>query len=342
MTIVDATSPEQLRQARQLFEAYAASLSFDLCFQNFREELDGLPGGYAPPGGRLWLAITEHGEAAGCVALRGLEPGIGEMKRLYVRPEYRGTGLGRVLAQTVLEEAAAIGYQRLRLDTTPTMTEAIRLYESLGFTHIAPYRPNRVRATLCMEIQFDDRRRDDMDIAAEFMSAITNSFEANKRLADRAVEQVPDDKLHVALDANTNSIAVITKHVAGNLISRWTDFLTVDGEKPWRNRDDEFVDSFGSRRELLELWERGWACLRTALKCLTTDDLGKTVMIRGEPHSVPLALERSLGHTSYHVGQIVQVARIHAGETWSTLTIPRGGSERFNTTNWGQSGKSHS
>src|SRR5436190_4921251 len=133
-----------------------------------------------------------------------------------------------------------------------------------------------------------------MDIAAEFVSAITNAFEANKRLADRAVEQVPEDKLHVALDANTNSIAVIMKHVAGNLASRWTDFLTTDGEKPWRNRDDEFVDSFGSRSELLEFWERGWACLLKALKTLNQEDLEKIVMIRGEPHSVPLALERSL------------------------------------------------
>ena len=181
-----------------------------------------------------------------------------------------------------------------------------------------------------------------MDIAAEFLSAIRNAFEANKRLADRAVEQVPDDKLHTALDANTNSIAVIMKHVAGNLTSRWTDFLTTDGEKPWRNRDDEFVGSFGSRAELLELWERGWACLRNALRCLKREDLEKTVLIRGEPHSVPLALERSLGHACYHVGQIVQVARIHAGEKWTTLTIPRGGSEQFNKANWGQTGKSHS
>ncbi len=181
-----------------------------------------------------------------------------------------------------------------------------------------------------------------MDIAAEFMSASINAFEANKRLADRAVEQVPDDKLHVALDVNTNSIAVIMKHVAGNLSSRWTDFLTTDGEKPWRNRDDEFVDSFGSRAELLELWERGWACLLTTLKGLKREDLEKTVLIRGEPHSVPLALERSLGHTCYHIGQIVQVARIHAGEHWKTLTIPRGGSEQFNKKNWGQTGKSHS
>lgn len=181
-----------------------------------------------------------------------------------------------------------------------------------------------------------------MDIAETFMAAIINAFEANKRLADRAVEQMSDDKLHVALDQNTNSIAIIMKHVAGNLASRWTDFLTTDGEKPGRNRDDEFVDSFSSRAELLECWERGWSCLLTTLKALKPEDCGKSVMIRGEPHSVPLALERSLGHTCYHIGQIVQVARAHAGEQWNTLTIPRGGSEQFNKSNWGQTGKSHS
>src|SRR5579872_3470678 len=182
----------------------------------------------------------------------------------------------------------------------------------------------------------------DMNIAAEVLSAAANAFETNKRLADRAVQQVSDDKLHVALDLNTNSIAVIMKHIAGNLISRWTDFLTTDGEKPGRNRDEEFVDSFRSRAEILEYWERGWACLLAALNSLKPEDIARTVWIRGEPHSVPLALERSLGHTCYHIGQIVQVARIHAGEKWHTLTIPRGASEQFNQANWGQTGKSHS
>jgi hypothetical protein len=181
-----------------------------------------------------------------------------------------------------------------------------------------------------------------MDIAAEFLSAAINAFEANKRLADRAVEQVPDGKLHVALDEQTNSIAVIMKHVAGNLTSRWTEFLTSDGEKPWRNRDDEFVDSFRNRQEVLDCWERGWDCLLGTLNGLTAEDLGRTVTIRGEPHSVPLALQRSLGHTCYHIGQIVQVARIHAGSNWKTLTIPRGGSQQFNQEHWGQVGKSHS
>ena len=106
--------------------------------------------------------------------------------------------------------------------------------------------------------------------------------------------------------------------------------------------DDEFVDAFRSREEILDYWERGWACLLKTLRSLKREDLDKTVMIRGEPHSVPLALARSLGHACYHIGQIVQVARIHAGGQWTTLTIPRGGSEQFNQANWGQAGKSHS
>ena len=175
-----------------------------------------------------------------------------------------------------------------------------------------------------------------MDILAEFMSATVNAFEANKRLADRAVEQVADDKLHAALDANTNSIAVIMKHVAGNLLSRWTDFLTTDGEKPWRNRDDEFVDTFTARDELIAYWESGWRRLFDSLAALTAGDVGRTVTIRGEPHTVPLAIQRSLAHCGYHVGQIVLIARILAGDRWETITIPRGGSATFNQRVWGE------
>jgi uncharacterized damage-inducible protein DinB len=175
-----------------------------------------------------------------------------------------------------------------------------------------------------------------MDIAAEFLSAIINAFESNKRLADRAVEQVPDDKLHAALDANTNSVAVIMKHVAGNLASRWTEFLTSDGEKPWRNRDDEFVDTFTARDELIAYWESGWQRLFDSLASLTAGDLGRAVTIRGEPHTVPLAIQRSLAHCGYHVGQIVLIARILAGDHWTTITIPRGASTDFNRRVWGK------
>ena len=175
-----------------------------------------------------------------------------------------------------------------------------------------------------------------------FGAAIIDAFRSNKRLADRAVEQISDDKLHLPIDENTNSIAVIMKHVAGNLISRWTDFLKTDGEKHTRNRDLEFVDTFANRKEVLEYWERGWSSLFFVLESLSDEDFGKTVEIRGEPHSVPLAMARSLGHTCYHIGQIVQLARHHAGDEWQTLTIPRGQSEQFNRDNWRASGRSHS
>src|SRR4051812_46281503 len=162
------------------------------------------------------------------------------------------------------------------------------------------------------------------------------AFRANKGWADRAVGQLPDEKLHVALDPNTNSIAVIMKHVAGNLLSRWTDFLTTDGEKPWRDRDDEFVDSFATRDELTAYWDSGWQRLFDLLTSLSAADLGKMVTIRGELHSVPLAIQRSLAHCGYHVGQIILIARILAGDHWTTITIPRGASADFNRRVWGK------
>src|SRR5689334_2644667 len=134
------------------------------------------------------------------------------------------------------------------------------------------------------------------DVGRALIEGAAAAFRSNKSWADQAVAQLPDDKLHRALDPNTNSIAVIMKHMAGNLLSRWTDFLTTDGEKPWRNRDDEFVDSFASRQEVLTHWESGWQRLFDTLSTLTTNDLGKTVTIRGEPHCVPLAIQRSLAH----------------------------------------------
>jgi hypothetical protein len=169
-----------------------------------------------------------------------------------------------------------------------------------------------------------------------FLDAALTCFRQNKAWADKAIGQVADDKLHVALDPNTNSIAVIMKHVAGNLLSRWTDFLTTDGEKPDRNRDGEFVDTFTSRAELLAFWESGWQRALDSLSALTPEDLTKTVTIRGESHSVPLAVQRNLAHCAYHVGQIIMIARILAGEPWSTITIPRGGSAEFNRKVWGQ------
>ena len=177
---------------------------------------------------------------------------------------------------------------------------------------------------------------DKAEVGKALIDGALTAFRSNKGWTDKAIAQLSDDRLHVALDPNTNCIAVIMKHVAGNLLSRWTEFLTTDGEKPWRNRDDEFVDTFNTRDELTAYWESGWQRLLDSLAHLTPDDLGKTVTIRGEPHSVPLAIQRSLAHCAYHVGQIVLIARILAGDHWSTITIPRGASAHFNQKVWGK------
>jgi putative acetyltransferase len=176
LQIIQAITGEQVEQARALFQEYGASLGFNLCFQGFDQELAGLPGDYAPPSGRLLLAEfqdpslpgpplpdNEFGDgsqpppgaplAAGCVALHRLEEGVCEMKRLYVRPAFRGKGAGRALVEAVLAEARAIGYQRMRLDTIePQMQAAVALYRRLGFREIAPYRANPVPGALYMEL----------------------------------------------------------------------------------------------------------------------------------------------------------------------------------------------
>jgi ribosomal protein S18 acetylase RimI-like enzyme len=147
-----AESAQQISEIRELFLEYANSLNFSLCFQSFEHELAGLPGEYAPPDGRLLLA-AHRSRAAGCVALHKLERGICEMKRLYVRPQFRGKGLGRILAERVLDDARKIGYQRLRLDTVePVMADAVALYRKLGFRQIAPYRDNPIEGALYMEL----------------------------------------------------------------------------------------------------------------------------------------------------------------------------------------------
>jgi ribosomal protein S18 acetylase RimI-like enzyme len=151
-TLRQAVSPEDVATARTLFEEYAASLGFNLCFQGFDQELAGLPGDYAPPAGRLLLLI-EEGRVAGCVALRRLGPGACEMKRLYVRPEFRGRSLGRFLAEAIIREARDLGYARLKLDTVPSMAAAIALYRDLGFREVAPYRENPILGALYFELR---------------------------------------------------------------------------------------------------------------------------------------------------------------------------------------------
>jgi hypothetical protein len=157
-----------------------------------------------------------------------------------------------------------------------------------------------------------------------YLTDATAMFRYYKLLAQRAMAQVPDEALTAILDPESNSIAIIVKHMRGNMRSRWTDFLTSDGEKPDRNRDTEFKSPATTRAQLTAQWEAGWKYVFDALSSLTDADLASKVLIRGEPHSVTQAINRQLAHHSYHVGQIVFLAKHFASADWTTLTVPRG------------------
>jgi hypothetical protein len=154
-------------------------------------------------------------------------------------------------------------------------------------------------------------------------------FQQYKLLGERAMQQVSEQQLFASLDEESNSIAIIVKHMVGNMRSRWTDFLTTDGEKATRNRDGEFVDPPATREALMREWEDGWACVFGAIEPLTDADLGRTVTIRGEAHSVMQAINRQLAHYPQHVGQIILLAKHYSGEKWQTLSVPRNKSAEF-------------
>jgi Protein of unknown function (DUF1572) len=158
-----------------------------------------------------------------------------------------------------------------------------------------------------------------------------SSFKSYKKLADKAIAQLKDEEFFVTLDDEANSVAVIMKHMAGNMFSRWTDFLTTDGEKPDRNRDMEFViEESTMKDDVLNYWERGWAVAFAAVEPLTPEDFAKTVMIRGEEHTIVMAINRQLTHYAYHVGQIVFLAKHFRSRDWNSLSIPRNKSAEFN------------
>lgn len=151
-----------------------------------------------------------------------------------------------------------------------------------------------------------------------------------KTLAERAISQATGPQLYQLLDEDANSIAVVMQHMAGNMKSRWTNFLSEDGEKPWRNRDSEFEQPPSTRETLLQLWEEGWGCVFQTLESLTDLDLSRTVPIRGEAHSVMQAINRQIAHYAYHCGQIVLLAKHFQQGQWTSLTVPKGKSEEFN------------
>lgn len=162
------------------------------------------------------------------------------------------------------------------------------------------------------------------------LTVVIDEFQKIKKLADKAIEQLSDAQLHETIDPDANSVAVLMRHMAGNMRSRWVNFLTTDGEKPDRMRDQEFEDPHQTRAQLLAEWEHGWQCLFEALTPLSDADLQRNVVIRGEPHSVYKAINRQMAHYAGHAYQILLLAKHWCGPGWKTLSIPRGQSEEFN------------
>jgi hypothetical protein len=168
------------------------------------------------------------------------------------------------------------------------------------------------------------------ELTTSYLRDSLSLFHYYKKLAERAMEQLPDEQLFTALDQEMNSVAIIVKHLVGNMRSRWTDFLTSDGEKPDRKRDTEFENPVRTRAALIKTWDEGWGYVFAALEPLSDADVDRTVMIRGEAHSVMQAINRQIAHYAYHCGQIVFLAKHLRAKQWQSLTVPRGRSEEFN------------
>src|SRR6267378_3330610 len=171
----------------------------------------------------------------------------------------------------------------------------------------------------------------DQSITQDYLDDALSSFRAYKKLAEKALAQLNDEEYFVTLDEESNSIAVIMKHIAGNMLSRWTDFLTSDGEKPNRNRDMEFViEPQMTKADLFDFWERGWTCLFSALEPLQPEDFARRITIRGQEHTIVQAINRQLAHYAYHIGQIVFLAKHFRSAEWQSLSVPRNRSAEFN------------
>jgi len=169
-----------------------------------------------------------------------------------------------------------------------------------------------------------------MNLSTEFLQSAVKRLTYYKELGDKTFSQLTDADLHYQPNEASNSIAIIIQHMAGNMLSRWTDFLTTDGEKDWRNRDIEFEEQHLNKEQLIAFWEKGWACCLAAISSLKEEDLLKTIYIRSEGLLVVDAINRQLAHYPYHVGQIVYIGRMIKNEGWQNLSIPKGNSEQFN------------
>ena len=170
-----------------------------------------------------------------------------------------------------------------------------------------------------------------MEINSNYLENVKNQFLYYKTIGEKAINQIDEDQLFVSLNQDNNSIAVIVKHLSGNMLSRWTEFMTTDGEKDWRNRDAEFVETITTKQELLEIWKKGWNCFFDALNSIQPEQLSTLIYIRNEGHTILEAINRQLAHYPYHVGQIVFYAKMLKTSYWESLSIPKNKSNNYNS-----------
>jgi hypothetical protein len=168
-----------------------------------------------------------------------------------------------------------------------------------------------------------------VNIGNEYLRIVIERFKSVKSLGDKTINQLSEEEIHWTYNNESNSVAIIVRHLSGNMVSRWTDFLTSDGEKEYRNRDQEFNDDISSKSELMSVWEKGWKVLFDTLTSLSEQDLLKNIYIRGEGHLVIDAIERQMAHYAYHIGQIVYIGKQLKDNNWKCLSIPKGKSEEY-------------
>ena len=164
----------------------------------------------------------------------------------------------------------------------------------------------------------------------QYLESAKKEFGYYKLLGEKTFSQLTDEQLFIEANSESNSIATIVKHLRGNILSRWTDFLTTDGEKEWRKRDEEFENDISTREELLQKWQEGWSCLFKALDSISDDDLSRVIYIRNQGHTILEAINRQLSHYPYHIGQIVFIGKMLSDKNWNSLSIPKGGSKEYN------------
>lgn len=299
--------------------------------------------GYAPDQMQLWdreltirpedfdrqyfFKILDQNKILGYYSFWADRPEEVHLENLFVLPEYTGQGIGKSLLEDFIHRVQLRGYRSVTLESDP---HAVGFYKRAGFREIGRKPssiPNRFLPVMQKYVSPQNPKK---PMQENYLNSVRQQFQYYQTLGERTFAQLNDEDLFWQYYPESNSIAIIVNHLWGNMMSRWTDFLTSDGEKTWRERDLEFEDVIQTREAMMAKWNEGWNCLYTALDSVNPDNFDTIIYIRNQGHSVVEAVNRQLAHYASHIGQIIYIGRmIRAGE-WHSLSIPKGKSEEYN------------